>query len=59
MNHIVLLGDSILDNAAYTGGKPAVIDHLQAQLHAEWKASLLAIDGSHTARFSPAADNDL
>jgi hypothetical protein len=49
MHHIVLLGDSILDNAAYTAGRPAVIDHLQDQLHAGWKASLLAVDGSVTA----------
>jgi hypothetical protein len=48
MNHIILLGDSILDNAAYTGGRPAVIDHLQEQLDTGWKASLLAIDGSVT-----------
>lgn len=49
MNHLVLLGDSILDNAAYTGGGPAVIDQLQARLPAAWRASLLAVDGSVTA----------
>jgi hypothetical protein len=49
MNHVVLLGDSILDNAAYTGGRPAVIDHLQDLLGIGWKASLLAVDGSVTA----------
>jgi len=26
--HVVLLGDSIFDNAAYAAGGPAVIDHL-------------------------------
>src|SRR5829696_5187891 len=30
--HVGLLGDSILDNAAYTGRDPAVIDHLRALL---------------------------
>jgi hypothetical protein len=30
MTHIVLLGDSVFDNAAYTGGQPAVRDHLRS-----------------------------
>lgn len=49
MNHLVLLGDSILDNAAYTAGGSAVITHLQAQLPADWSVSLLAVDGSVTS----------
>ncbi len=49
MNRLVLLGDSILDNGAYTAGGPAVITHLQAMLPADWNASLLAVDGSVTA----------
>lgn len=49
MNHLVLLGDSILDNAAYTAGGPAVIDHLRVALPSQWRASLLAVDGSVTA----------
>ena len=49
MNHLVLLGDFILDNAAYTAGGSAVIAHLQAQLPADWNVSLLAVDGSVTA----------
>ena len=48
MNHLVLLGDSILDNGAYTAGGPAVIAQLHAQLPADWNASLLAVDGSVT-----------
>jgi len=48
MNHLVLIGDSILDNAAYTAGGPAVIDHLRAFLPDGWKASLCAVDGSTT-----------
>jgi lysophospholipase L1-like esterase len=43
--HIVLLGDSIFDNAPYTAGGPAVIDHLQANLEAGEEATLLALDG--------------
>jgi hypothetical protein len=32
MKHLVLLGDSIFDNAAYDAGGPAVIDQVQAKL---------------------------
>jgi GDSL-like lipase/acylhydrolase family protein len=49
MSHIVLLGDSIFDNAAYVAGGPAVIGQLQKGLPAGWKATLLARDGSITA----------
>ena len=45
MPHLVLLGDSIFDNAAYVPGRPAVIAQLQAALPRDWKASLLAVDG--------------
>lgn len=45
--HLVLLGDSIFDNAAYvTGRHSAVIDHVQNRVPAGWKATLLARDGS-------------
>lgn len=47
MKHIVLLGDSILDNAAYVGGGPDVRTQLQ-DLLTEWKVTLLAVDGSTT-----------
>jgi hypothetical protein len=43
--HIVLLGDSVFDNAAYTGGGPAVIDHLRVILGPGDEATLLAVDG--------------
>lgn len=46
MNHIVLLGDSIFDNAAYVKGGPDVIRQLQAKLPDGWKATLCAVDGS-------------
>jgi hypothetical protein len=48
MHHVVLLGDSILDNAAYTAGGPAVIRHVQQQLPEGWRTTLNAIDGSTT-----------
>ncbi len=48
MNHIVLLGDSIFDNAIYVPGEPAVIDQLNAKLPTHWHASLGAIDGDVT-----------
>jgi lysophospholipase L1-like esterase len=46
MPHVVLLGDSIFDNAAYVGGGPDVITQLQRKLPAGWRASLGAMDGS-------------
>jgi lysophospholipase L1-like esterase len=61
MSHLVLLGDSILDNAAYVQGGPDVISQVRAELarngvvspasgasSTRWKASLLAVDGSVT-----------
>jgi hypothetical protein len=50
--HVVLLGDSIFDNAAYTGREPDVIQHLRSILPSGWKASLLAVDGSVTSDLS-------
>ena len=46
--HVALLGDSIFDNAAYTGGAPDVVSHMRSLLPAAWDVSLLAIDGSTT-----------
>lgn len=48
MTHIVLLGDSIFDNAAYVSGGPDVIRHLRALLPPDSKATLAAIDGAVT-----------
>lgn len=45
MNHVVLLGDSIFDNAPYVAGGPAVITQLQERLPPGWRATLLAVDG--------------
>src|SRR5947209_18751306 len=49
MGHVVLLGDSIFDNAAYVGGGPDVIAQLRERLPNGWRASLLAVDGSVVA----------
>ena len=64
MPHIVLLGDSIFDNAAYTRGEPDVVTHLRTLLPPAWRATLLATDGATTgsmrsqvARVSSDADH--
>jgi lysophospholipase L1-like esterase len=44
--HVVLLGDSIFDNAGYVPGHPAVIDQVRSRLPDGWSATLLARDGS-------------
>ena len=46
MPHLVLLGDSIFDNAAYTAGGPDVVTQLRGELPAGWTAVLAAVDGS-------------
>ncbi|MEL6164404.1 MAG: SGNH/GDSL hydrolase family protein [Cyanobacteria bacterium J06628_3] len=46
MSHIVLLGDSIFDNAAYVGENPDVISQLKVKLPENWNASLNAVDGN-------------
>lgn len=49
MSHVVLLGDSILDNARYVPGGPPVIEQLRGELPRGWKATLLAVDGAITS----------
>ncbi|HEY0529678.1 MAG TPA: SGNH/GDSL hydrolase family protein [Gemmatimonadaceae bacterium] len=49
MSHVVLLGDSIFDNAAYVRGGPDVIAQVKARLGDASKATLLAVDGSVTS----------
>ncbi len=46
--HVVLLGDSVFDNAAYVTGGPDVCAQLRQRLPEGWRATLLAIDGSTT-----------
>ena len=43
--HIILMGDSILDNAPYTGGGPAVIDQVTDLIRDFGRATLVACDG--------------
>jgi hypothetical protein len=45
MRHVVLLGDSVFDNAAYVAGGPDVIAQLREALPTE-KATLRAVDGA-------------
>jgi hypothetical protein len=49
MAHIVLIGDSILDNGAYVRGGPDVVRQLRAKLPEGWRATLLARDGATTS----------
>lgn len=49
MPHLVLLGDSIFDNAQYTGGGPDVATQVRKLVPPGWGVSLLAVDGSTTA----------
>ena len=53
MPHVVLLGDSILDNGAYTSGGPDVITQVRETLPAGWRATLGAVDGATTEDFGP------
>jgi lysophospholipase L1-like esterase len=48
MNHVILLGDSIFDNAAYVAGGPDVRTQLEGQLTSDWRVTLLAVDGHRT-----------
>ena len=48
MPHIVLLGDSIFDNASYVAGGPDVAAHLKREMPEGWRVTLSAIDGATT-----------
>lgn len=48
MPHVILLGDSIFDNAAYVSGGPDVLAHLERGLPEGWQATLAAVDGATT-----------
>jgi hypothetical protein len=48
MGNVVLLGDSIFDNARYVPGDPPVIEQLRRALPLGWRATLLAVDGGIT-----------
>ena len=49
VGHVVLLGDSIFDNAAYVAGGPDVVGQLSPALPAGWSATLCAVDGAVVA----------
>lgn len=46
VSRVVLLGDSIFDNAAYVRGGPDVAAQLRAALGESWKVTLAAVDGA-------------
>jgi hypothetical protein len=46
MTHIVLLGDSVFDNAAYVAGGPDVVRQLRGIVPSGWRATLNALDGA-------------
>jgi hypothetical protein len=46
MTHIVLLGDSVFDNAAYVSSRQEVVEKLRARLSPGWRATLNAQDGA-------------
>ena len=48
MGHVALVGDSVFDNGAYVGGGLPVHQQLRSMLPADWKVSLLAVDGCLT-----------
>ncbi len=48
MKHVVLLGDSIFDNAAYVAGGPDVVRQLREALGPDQAATLAATDGAVT-----------
>ena len=49
MPHVVLLGDSVFDNAAYVSGGPDVVTQLRPMLPHGWSATLCAVDGAVVA----------
>jgi hypothetical protein len=47
--HVVLLGDSVFDNASYVGAGPDVVTQLRSMLPPGWRATLAAVDGDVTS----------
>jgi lysophospholipase L1-like esterase len=52
MTHILLLGDSVFDNAPYVAGGADVVTHLRALVPEGWRATLKAVDGSVVSHVS-------
>ncbi|MGD9721951.1 MAG: SGNH/GDSL hydrolase family protein [Pirellulales bacterium] len=57
MSHVVLLGDSVFDNASYVPGQAPVIEQLRRALPGGWQATLLAIDGDVTTGVAEQLDD--
>ena len=55
MESVVLLGDSVFDNKAYTAGAPDVAAHLRRFL-GDARVTLCAIDGATTVDLGPQLD---
>ena len=53
---IALLGDSVFDNKAYTGGQPDVAAHLRDLVPGDLRVTLCAVDGSTTGDVGPQFD---
>ena len=51
--HLVLLGDSIFDNASYVPGGAPVVEQLRRRLPRGARATLLAVDGAVCASVGP------
>ncbi len=49
MPHVVLIGDSIIDNAMYVPDGPCVTDQLRGRLPRDWQVTMLARDGDVVA----------
>lgn len=46
MAHLALIGDSVFDNGAYTGGGPAVVSQVKRHMPIGWRVTLGAVDGA-------------
>ncbi|MEM6989420.1 MAG: SGNH/GDSL hydrolase family protein [Myxococcota bacterium] len=53
MTSVALLGDSVFDNQAYTGGGPDVAAHLRDLVPEPWRVTLCAVDGTTTTSLGP------
>lgn len=56
MYKVILLGDSIFDNAVYVPGEPAVVEQLNQRLEGAGRAELLAVDGHVTHHVAEQAE---
>jgi len=57
MTHIVLLGDSVIDNKAYVGRGPDVSEQLRTLAPGDWQVTRLALDGALAAGVLRQLDN--